>query len=90
MINSPHIHLTIVPAGLKSANCVAVDIPTILYTGIPSQFLIQARDESHNNLETLLADEVGTDFSAVLSNSELEFEAKVSDSHFPGVYLVEI
>ena len=91
VINSPHSFLRIVPAELNSANCVAIDVPTIIYAGIPSQFQIQTRDAYHNNLSTLLTDEVGTDYSVTISNSTVEVDAHVSDSpHLPGVYLVEV
>lgn len=68
---------------------MAIDIPGSMLAGFTNTFLIQARDAYDNNLTTLLADEVGTDFRATLSRENVEIEARVSDSQHPGVYQVE-
>ena len=68
VINSPHLTsnmLNVQPAALSTPDCVAINIPTVMYAGIDYSFQIQGRDQYKNNLKELLEDALGpTNFSA--------------------------
>ena len=87
--NSPLSFMRVVPSDLNVANCVPVDVPSLMYTGLPYSFLIQGRDSYDNNVLALLETAVGTDHSATIVDSEgAHFSAVVSDSDLLGVYRV--
>ena len=64
---SPHSPFEVEPSSLHAPFCVPVDIPETMYAGYDYSFLIQGRDEYHNNIANILADAVGTDYSIVYS-----------------------
>jgi hypothetical protein len=93
IIGSPHYPFKIKPANIFAPSCVPVDIPSKMYAGYSYSFLIQGRDEYHNNIRDLLADAVGTNYSIVyslISDSSVTFVASISDDSAPGVYLVKL
>jgi len=60
---SPHSFFKVKPTNLYAPSCVPVDITETMYAGYEYKFLIQGRDQYHNNIADLFADAVGTDFS---------------------------
>ena len=50
VIGSPTEYLEIEPTTLYAPNCVTKDLPTEMYAGYDYSFLIQGRDQYHNNL----------------------------------------
>ena len=64
-----------------------------MYAGYGYSFLIQGRDEYHNNIADYLAYAVGTNYNIVYSlvtDSKVSVDAQISDDSFPGVYLVKV
>jgi hypothetical protein len=64
---SPHSPFEVEPSSLHAPFCVPVEIPKTMYAGFAYSFLIQGRDEYHNNIADVLADAVGIDYSIVYS-----------------------
>lgn len=61
--------------------------------GYDYSFIVQARDQSSNNIAKTLAEAAGSDFSVapyLTSNSGINFSGTISDDTDPGVYLVEM
>ena len=93
IIGSPHFPLNVKPVNIFVPSCVPVDIPETMYAGYDYSFLIQGRDEYHNNIKDLIADQVGTSYTNVLSlvsDINVSVEGQISDYYIPGVYLVKV
>ena len=81
-----------VPDAVHTPNCIPVDIPEVMYAGIPYSFKIQGRDQFHNNIKDLLDDT--SQNSAYLTFNEddsvvLDAVDVSDDLDFPGVYQVD-
>ena len=93
IIGSPHSPFEVRPNSLHAPHCVPVEIPETMYAGYDYSFIIQGRDEYHNNIADILVDAVGTDYSIVyslISDSSVTVDAQILDDSAPGVYLVEV
>ena len=76
--NSPHSPFKVKPASLYAPSCVPVGITETMYAGYDYSFLIQGRDEYHNNIANNLANAVGTDykiFYSLISDSTVSVDA---------------
>ena len=90
---SPHSFFSVKPTSLYAPSCVSVDITETMYAGYDYSFLIQGRDEYHNNISDLFQNTVGTDNSIVytlIADSKVTVDAQISDDFAPGVYLVKV
>ena len=70
-----------------------MDITETMYAGYDYSFLIQGRDEYHNNIVDLFEVAVGADNSiayTLLSDRKVTVDAHISDDFTPGVYLVKV
>ena len=70
-----------------------MDITETMYAGYDYSFLIQGRDEYHNNIADLFEVAVGAENSityTLLSDRKVTVLAQISDDLAPGVYLVKV
>ena len=73
-----------------------MDIVETMYAGYDYSFLIQGRDEYHNNIKDLIKDATVTDYSIVynlISDNNVTVNAQISDDSAPsapGVYVVKV
>jgi len=66
------------PASLHAPSCKLVNFAETMYAGYDYSFLIQGRDEYHNNIVDYLANAVGTDykiFYSLISDSTVSVDA---------------
>jgi len=93
IIGSPHFPFRVKPTSLHAPSCVPVDITATMYAGYDYAFLIQGRDEFHNNIADNFENAVGTDYSVIytlISDSKEKVNAQISDDSVPGIYLVKV
>lgn len=94
VIDSPYSHLEVSPTTLSAPESVASGVPALMYAGFSYSFLVQGRDQYHNNLKTTLTSAVGTDYSVtptLVSDPLQQFSGSISDyADLTGVYQVDM
>ena len=63
IIGSPHSPFKVKPSILFAPSCVPVDIPVTMHAGYDYSFLIQGRDNYHNNIADLFVNAVGANYN---------------------------
>ena len=93
VIGSPTEYLEIEPTTLYAPNCVTKDLPTEMYAGYDYSFLIQGRDQYHNNLIKNLSEAAGVNYSVspyLTSNSGHNFSGTMTDYSSFGIFTVSM
>ena len=90
---SPHFPFKVEQTRLYAPFCVPLDIVETMYAGYDYSFLIQGRDEYHNNIADSFVNAVGNNYSVVyslVSDSTVNVDAQIYGDSSLGVYLVKV